>query len=94
MSGQEPREGSTRSAGADPSEGRRPARRAAASTAGSSSSSSADTVVVHVRMRRAVVAAVDEAVKQSPIEFANTSDFVKRAVEHELQRRGLVRTFK
>lgn len=94
VAGQGPREGSTgASAGAHPSEGRRPAQRAAAKAA-SPATSSADTVVMHVRMRRPVIDAIAQAVEGSPIEFANASDFVKRAVEHELARRGLLKTFK
>ena len=94
VGGQEPSEASTGSAGAQPREGRRPARRAAGGTGASSSTSSADTVVLHVRTRRVVVEAIEAAVQGSPIEFANPSEFVRRAVEHELARRGLLKTFK
>lgn len=95
VAGQGPREGSTgASAGADPSEGRRPAQRAAVAPAASSSTSSAETVKMQVRIRQVVLDAIDAAVVGSPIEFADRSDFVRRAIEHELSRRGLLKSFK
>lgn len=91
--GTAPSETSSGSAAAQASEGGRPARRAAAAK-GQRSAGSADTEVLHVRMRKPVIAAIDEAVKQSPIEFANASDFVRCAVEAQLRLRGLVKTYK
>lgn len=49
---------------------------------------------VYVRLSGAMLEAVEEAVKGSPIEFADRSEFIRRAVENELRRRGLVSTYK
>jgi len=49
---------------------------------------------VAIRMSKQTVDAIDKAIKGSPIEFQTRSDFVKRAIENELRRRGLVKTYK
>jgi hypothetical protein len=50
--------------------------------------------MVSLRLRRPIIEAVEEAVKGSPIEFGNAADFYRRAIEHELARRGLLKTYK
>ena len=55
---------------------------------------SGETVMVTLRLRRPVVEAVAAAVDASPIEFGSAADFYRRAIEHELQRRGLLKTYK
>ena len=52
-----------------------------------------ETVMVNVRVRRAVIEAINQAIQASPIEFGCVSDFHRKAIEHELQRRGLLETF-
>lgn len=85
--------GGSAAAGAQTGEGRK-ARKAGVTTRANVASSTPETVVLHVRVRPAVAEAIGAAVEASPIEFANPSDFVRRAVEHELQRRGLVKTYR
>lgn len=55
---------------------------------------SGDVQMVTLRLRAPIVDAVEQAVRESPIEFGNASDFYRRAIEHELARRGLIKTFK
>lgn len=49
---------------------------------------------VYVRLSPAMLEAIEKAVEGSPIEFADRSEFIRRAVENELRRRGLVSTYK
>lgn len=49
---------------------------------------------VYVRLSGAMLEAIEEAVKGSPIEFGDRSEFIRRAVENELRRRGLIGTYK
>lgn len=57
-------------------------------------SDGANSQPVYVRLSRAMLSAVEKAVENSPIEFADRSEFIKRAIEHELRRRGLLETYK
>jgi hypothetical protein len=86
---------STRSAGAQPEEGGRAhGERSKTKASRSTEASDAGTQVLNIRMRSAVMAAIAQAVEQSPIEFATVSDFVRHAVQQELQRRGLVKVYR
>ncbi len=51
-------------------------------------------LAVNFRVSQAMHEAVQEAVRDSPIEFGSVSEFYKRAAEHELRRRGLLKTYK
>lgn len=86
------REASTGSAGAQPSEDR-PARQGSAK-ASRRPWQAGETQMVTMRLRTPVVEAVAAAIEASPIEFGTAADFYRRAIEHELQRRGLLKTFK
>ena len=87
----EPSEASTRSAGAQPREGRTDPKDPGRGPAGGKP---AEVQMVSLRLRRPIIEAVEEAVKGSPIEFGNAADFYRRAIEHELARRGLLKTYK
>lgn len=52
------------------------------------------SVQTYVRLPEAMLKAVDKAVEDSPIEFGSASEFIRRAVETELRRRGLLAAFK
>lgn len=52
------------------------------------------TLQVYVRLSEAMDKAVSKAIEQSPIEFEDRSEFIRRAVENELRRRGLLPNFK
>lgn len=52
------------------------------------------TVPVNVRLSVAMLEAVDKAISASPIEFGDRSEFIRRAMESELRRRGLLPTYK
>ena len=58
------------------------------------SESKQKSISVPVRISEAVSVAIDKAVKESPIEFQNRSDFVRRAIEAELRRRGMIKQYK
>lgn len=49
---------------------------------------------VYVRLPEAMVDAVNKAVSDSPIEFGSASEFIRRSVENELRRRGLMAQYK
>jgi len=40
-----------------------------------------------------MMGAMDAAIEGAPIEFQNRADFIRRAIENELRRRGLVREY-
>lgn len=52
------------------------------------------TSPVYVRLSGAMLEAVDKSVEQSPIEFGDRSEFIRRAIESELRRRGMLPTYK
>lgn len=86
---------STRSAGAQGREEREATRQGTEGQPQAQRGGKAgETQMVTMRLRRPIVEAVEEAVKGSPIEFGNAADFYRRAIEHELARRGLLKTYK
>ena len=56
-------------------------------------SSASGTFQTAVRFPNAMMGAIDAAVERSPIEFQNRADFIRRAVENELRKRGLVEEY-
>ena len=52
------------------------------------------TKMVSFKLAVPVLMAIEEAVEESPLEFRNRSDFVKRAIERELRLRGKIKTYK
>lgn len=48
---------------------------------------------INVRFPVSMVPLVEQCIEESPIEFASIADFIRRAVENELRRRGKVRKF-
>ena len=52
------------------------------------------SVTVSIKIAVPVVTAIDESVHESPIEFRSRADFIKRAVEAELRKRGKIKKFK
>lgn len=48
---------------------------------------------INVRFPVAMLPLVEQCISESPIEFATVADFVRRAVENELRRRGKVKKF-
>jgi hypothetical protein len=49
---------------------------------------------VNVRLSGAMIEAMDKAIAASPIEFGDRSEFIRRAIESELRRRGMLATYK
>ncbi len=52
------------------------------------------TISVSFKIAKVMVDAIDKSVEESPLEFKNRSDFVKRAIERELRVRGKIKTYK
>lgn len=61
---------------------------------GHTASTGGKSVPVYVRVPEAMLEAIEKAVEGSPIEFGDRSEFIRRAIESELRRRGLVAQFK
>lgn len=48
---------------------------------------------INVRLPATSFPLIDKCIEESPIEFGSVADFIRRAVENELRRRGKVKRF-
>jgi Arc/MetJ-type ribon-helix-helix transcriptional regulator len=48
---------------------------------------------INVRFPVSMFPLVEECIKESPIEFGSMADFIRRAIENELRRRGKIKKF-
>lgn len=48
---------------------------------------------INVRFPETMFPLVAKCIEESPVEFGSTADFIRRAVENELRRRGKIKKF-
>lgn len=48
---------------------------------------------INVRLPATSFPLIDRCIEESPVEFGSVADFIRRAVENELRRRGKVKRF-
>ena len=51
------------------------------------------TTAINVRFPKTMFPLVQKCVEESPVEFGSFAEFVRRAVENELRRRGKIKKF-
>lgn len=48
---------------------------------------------INVRFPETMFPLITKCIEESPVEFGSTADFIRRAVENELRRRGKIKKF-